>query len=198
MPLCGLDAAHCLLSSRRSPNLALALTNITLHLCICVSALLFAPLPLAGSSTAVPCQPVHIRPQQRAQGLPGGSTLLRAARHVRAVSPDYSARLSAARALVEAAARGLLCFDAGAAQTQRARWISNESSGGAWSGHCMACQHCRLSHKRMVLLSCCCCCCCCFCPVSCRGIRSSIVQLEASAESLRFVTNNSPGKILGE
>jgi hypothetical protein len=30
------------------------------------------------------------------------------------------------------------------------------------------------------------------------GIRSSIVQLEAEADSMRFVVNTSPGKILGE
>jgi hypothetical protein len=33
-------------------------------------------------------------------------------------------------------------------------------------------------------------------PVS--GIRSSLVQLEAQADSMRFVVNTSPGKILGE
>jgi len=32
----------------------------------------------------------------------------------------------------------------------------------------------------------------------CSGIRSSVVQLEAAAESLKFITNTSPGKILGE
>lgn len=29
------------------------------------------------------------------------------------------------------------------------------------------------------------------------GIRSSLVQLEAAAEGLKFTTNTSPGKILG-
>jgi hypothetical protein len=33
-------------------------------------------------------------------------------------------------------------------------------------------------------------------PVS--GIRSSLAQLEAQADSMRFVVNSSPGKILGE
>jgi hypothetical protein len=30
------------------------------------------------------------------------------------------------------------------------------------------------------------------------GIRASLVQLEAEADSMRFVVNTSPGKILGE
>lgn len=52
----------------------------------------------AGSSAAVPCQPVHLRPQQRAQGLPGGSAVLRTARHVRQqlTVVQYSVWLSAA------------------------------------------------------------------------------------------------------
>lgn len=30
------------------------------------------------------------------------------------------------------------------------------------------------------------------------GIRSSLVQLEATADEMRFIVNTSPGKILGE
>jgi hypothetical protein len=36
------------------------------------------------------------------------------------------------------------------------------------------------------------------CLNDCSGIRSSVVQLELSADNMRFITNNSPGKIFGE
>jgi hypothetical protein len=135
-----------------------------------------------GSLPAVPRKPVHLWTQQRAQGLPRWSPVLCPACDVSGVAGTSACACSYVTSHVHLCWSRLPGGDARA--FSHATHLSQLSVNRSCPTHGVV-----LSVLELCCLLC--------AHVCCSGIRSSVVQLEASAESLRFITNNSPGRILG-